>query len=479
MTMQIAGVNGIDIAYEVRGCGPPLVLVMGYRLSSAAWPTAFVDRLAREFTVLTLDNRGTGQSDKPVHGYALANMARDIHDLLDVLDLERVHLLGYSMGGAIAQEFTRQFPERVTSLILCATMCGGVEATYANARVVRVMRDLDGLSPEQVARQIWKVTYAPAYLAQNQGAAAAQMRREIALPTPLHAADLQFQAFAEFDGSKALNDIRCPALVLTGDLDELIPPQNSRLIAKRIPNARLIVLSDGGHRVLWERTEECMHHIVTFLASVDQEQAIAPVAQHLARADRSTSNPFASVFDMFTTWPLLLMSASSKSLTCVRRSIMAGSLSRYGDGKPVILATPQFGSDVMFLPLSAWLRAIGYRPVITRLTINLSGSARQEVHSKAICDVVERVGRKAVLITHYVGMAKALQTAESHDKWISDVIVLDAANRSTSNEPRTHFISTSWYMLDSILELSRILRGIGIELIGHPGAGVAPNDAEV
>ncbi|MGY4417786.1 pimeloyl-ACP methyl ester carboxylesterase [Bradyrhizobium sp. JR6.1] len=276
MTMQIAEANGIDIAYRVQGSGPPLVLVMGYRLSSAAWPAAFVDMLARQFTLVTFDNRGTGQSEKPVHGYALANMARDIHALLNILNLGRVHLLGYSMGGAIAQEFVRQFPERVRCLILCATMCGGVHATYANAPVVRVMRDLDGLSPEQVARQIWKVTYAPAYLTGNRDAATEQMRREIALPTPLHAADLQFQAFAEFDGSRALGDIRCPTLVLTGDLDQLIPPQNSLMMAKRIPKARLIVLPEGGHRVLWERTEECIHHIVAFLASIDDEEAITP-----------------------------------------------------------------------------------------------------------------------------------------------------------------------------------------------------------
>ncbi|WP_439399995.1 alpha/beta fold hydrolase (plasmid) [Bradyrhizobium sp. PMVTL-01] len=478
MTMQIAGVNGIDIAYQVQGSGPPLVLVMGYRLSSAAWPIAFLDTLARQFTVITLDNRGTGRSEKPVHGYALANMARDIHDLLDVLDIGRIHLMGYSMGGAIAQEFVSQFPERVTSLILCATMCGGVDATYADANVVRVMRDLDGLSPEQAARQIWKVTYAPAYLAQNQSAAVDQTRREIALPTPLHAADLQFQAFAEFDGSKSLKDIRCPTLVLTGGLDELIPPQNSRLMVNRIPNAKLIVVPDGGHRVLWESTEECIHHIVAFLASVDQGQATALAAQHHEHVGRAASNPFASVVDMFATWPLALTSASYKSLTSARQAIMAGSVSCYGDGKPVLLVTPQLGTDLMILPLSAWLRAIGYRPVITRLSVGFHRSAHERAASNAIRDVAERVGRKAVLITHSIDMAQALEIAKSHDKWISDVIVLDAAKRTIPNGPRTHFISRGWFTLQSILELPQMLRGIGIELIVRPLAGSAPNGVE-
>src|SRR5262249_15823819 len=235
MTAHFAGVNGVNIAYSVQGKGPPLVLVMGYRLNSSAWPATFIAQLARRFTVITLDNRGTGLSDKPVTGYAIANMARDISGLLDELGLAQVHMLGYSMGGAIAQELVRQFPDRVKGLILCATMAGGPSATYANASVVRVMRDLDGLTPEEAAGRIWSVTYARAYLTRHEKLAEEQMQREIALPTPLHAADLQFQAFAEFDSSRMLSAIRNPTLILTGDLDRLISPQNSRKMAGLIP----------------------------------------------------------------------------------------------------------------------------------------------------------------------------------------------------------------------------------------------------
>ena len=161
MTARLVAVNGVNIACAVQGKGPPLVLVMGYRLNSTAWPATFIAQLAQRFTVVTLDNRGTGLSDKPVTGYAIANMARDVRGLLDELQVEHVHMLGYSMGGAIAQEFVRQFPDRVKGLILCATMAGGPSATYAEPPVVRVMRDLDGLTPEQAARRIWSVTYAP------------------------------------------------------------------------------------------------------------------------------------------------------------------------------------------------------------------------------------------------------------------------------------------------------------------------------
>ncbi|MBV9395237.1 MAG: alpha/beta hydrolase, partial [Methylobacteriaceae bacterium] len=221
---RFAYVNGVNIAFNLQGEGPPLVLLMGYRLNSSAWPRELLDVLARHFTLVMIDNRGTGGSDKPVAGYSLANLARDACGVLDHLGIERAHMLGYSMGGAIAQEFVCQFPARVAGLVLCATMCGGPRAVYARLSVLRVMRELDGLRSEEIARRIWKVTYARRYLAENHEKAERQMLRETSSPTPLHAADLQFQAFSDFDCSLALPDVRAPTLVLTGDLDELIPP---------------------------------------------------------------------------------------------------------------------------------------------------------------------------------------------------------------------------------------------------------------
>jgi pimeloyl-ACP methyl ester carboxylesterase len=476
MTPQIAKVNGIDLAYQIQGSGPPLVLIMGYRLNSTAWPASFVETMARQFTVITIDNRGTGRSEKPVHGYALANMARDIGALLDELEITRVHLLGYSMGGAIAQEFVRQFPERVASLILCATMCGGPRATYANATVVRIMRDLDGLSPEQVARQIWKVTYAPDYLARNGKSAEEQMRREILLPTPLHAADLQFQAFAEFDGSKALADIRCPTLVLTGDLDQLIPPQNSSMMAKHIPGAELVIVTGAGHRVLWERAQECLHHITGFLAAAGQEPLITVRPEG---NQSSISSALSLTIATYMAWPFLLASAASETLAVARQSMMAGSLRRYGDGKPIILVAPPLGGDVMLLPLSVWLRAIGYRPFTTALPFDLDAKARQQSLSRLIRDTAQRLGRKTILFTHSISMAQVLKTAESHGEWISDVIVLDGPDRPHAQGPRTHVIPTGWFILQNITKLPAILRGIEVELIDGDHQKRTPANVEL
>jgi pimeloyl-ACP methyl ester carboxylesterase len=108
--MQYADVNGIRIAYGIRGSGPPLVLIMGYRLSSLAWPLDFIEALAERFTVVLFDNRGTGTSEKPTSGYEISNMARDVGGLLDHLEIGRANVLGYSMGGRSRRNSFASFP---------------------------------------------------------------------------------------------------------------------------------------------------------------------------------------------------------------------------------------------------------------------------------------------------------------------------------------------------------------------------------
>jgi pimeloyl-ACP methyl ester carboxylesterase len=148
---------------------------------------------------------------------------------------------------------------------LCATLCGGPRAVYARPAVLRIMHDLDGLDPAAASRRIWTVTYEPRYLAANAEAIERQMQRELETPTPLHAADLQFQALVDFDASGRLSSVRAPTLILTGDCDLLIPSHNSRILAELIPKARLSVLAGHAHRVIWEATAQCAGLIGDFL----------------------------------------------------------------------------------------------------------------------------------------------------------------------------------------------------------------------
>src|SRR5215212_6917743 len=264
--MAFLSANGVSLRYEVTGEGPPLCLIIGYRLHGAAWPDAFVESLARHFSVLTFDNRGTGQSDKPAFGYGLHTMATDVAGLLDGLGWTRAHVLGFSVGAAISQELAIRSPERVGRLVLFATFPGGLLGIPAPWPVLRRLFDVEGLPPEEAARQLWPVTYSAAYLAGHPNAVEAQMRREIAYPTPDHAARGQGAAIRAFSSGLRLSQIRAETLVATGSADQLVPPGNARILASRIPGSQLALLPGLGHRAIWEAPEDTAALVTGFLA---------------------------------------------------------------------------------------------------------------------------------------------------------------------------------------------------------------------
>jgi pimeloyl-ACP methyl ester carboxylesterase len=263
--MPFSNSNEVSLYYDVAGEGPALCLINGYRLSSEAWPSAFIARLSERCCVVSFDNRGTGRSDKPEAGYEFANMAKDVIGLLDDLGLPSVHLLGFSMGGAIAQEVAIRYADRIGRLILFSTFCGGIWAEPASYAVFKRLLVAENQTPEEAARQAWPVTYTPDYLAANAEAVEQQMRRELAHPTPMFVAGRQMEALRAFNSYRDLPRIGAPTLVATGTHDVLVKPQNAKILASRIPNARLEMLADLGHRAIWEAPEEIADLIGDFV----------------------------------------------------------------------------------------------------------------------------------------------------------------------------------------------------------------------
>ena len=122
--MPIARIRDIELYYEEHGQGPPLIMVLGLGQDIATWEFQIAE-LSRHLRLIVLDNRDSGQSSRCSVNYTTEVMARDILDLMEHLRIDRVHLLGTSMGGMIAQHVALMAPERLKSLILAGTTSWG------------------------------------------------------------------------------------------------------------------------------------------------------------------------------------------------------------------------------------------------------------------------------------------------------------------------------------------------------------------
>lgn len=119
--MPHARANGIDIYYELRGEGYPLVMIMGLSGNVDWWDRSLLSLLAEKFQLVMFDNRGAGRSEKLRAEYSIPLMTSDTVGLLRFLDIDRAHILGVSMGGKIAQQLALDYPEMVERLVLCCT----------------------------------------------------------------------------------------------------------------------------------------------------------------------------------------------------------------------------------------------------------------------------------------------------------------------------------------------------------------------
>ena len=267
--MPFADVNGLRLYYEWHGeeGGTPLVLVMGLGGDTTAWPFQLA-AFAPHYRVLVFDNRGAGQSDAPDVPYTTRDMARDLLGLLDELGVGRAHLLGLSLGGAIAQEAVLAAPERFASVQLHATWAGPhpyFQALVHAVRMARLQFDREGFYR---ALSVWLFT--PECFRSQPEMVEMVVQRAAHHPHPvgLHAYLRQTDAVLGHDTRDRLHRVRCPALVAVGSHDLITPPTLAEELASRISGARHVVLPDVGHGALWEAPEPFNHLCLDFLDGV-------------------------------------------------------------------------------------------------------------------------------------------------------------------------------------------------------------------
>jgi 3-oxoadipate enol-lactonase len=266
--MPSVDAGGTELYYERAGSGEPMLLIQGMSATHLAWGRPFLSRLESSFDCLIFDNRGMGRSGEAQLPFTVADMAGDVVALLDALELETAHVVGISMGGTIAQELALDHPQRIRTLTLGATWCGGPEGTLMAPEVLQLLGAAYASGdPEQVFRVMWEINLSPAFRA-DEARFAAFREMGSTLPAPRAVVMQQMRACAEHDTSGRLDRIELPTLVVHGTVDRLVDVSNGKQIARLIP-APIELLEDVGHLFWWEQPERS--------AELIREHALAAV----------------------------------------------------------------------------------------------------------------------------------------------------------------------------------------------------------
>lgn len=261
--MPEAKINNINIYYELRGEGEPLLLIAGLGGDHSSWLPA-ADGLSKNFRLVLFDNRGAGRSSVPEAPYPIREMADDALQLLDLLKIDSAHLIGHSMGGYIAQEFAINYPERVKKLVLEGT--APVSSTRNNLLFENFHRwRRDGMSLEDWFR-VWIFWLFSPSSFEEKDFVDTFLRESLAYPYLQTVPGFQGQvgAIASFDARGRLEKIGAETLVITGKEDILIKAGESELLLEGIAGSARLRL-ETAHCIHLEKPKIFIEGVEKFL----------------------------------------------------------------------------------------------------------------------------------------------------------------------------------------------------------------------
>ena len=277
--MTFADVNGIKISYEIQGEGDPVILVHGFGVKKEVWMCQY-GPLSDKFKVIRFDNRGAGESDHPDELFTMEMLADDIRGLMDALNLEKAHVVAWSLGGMFAQHFAIKYPERLNKLVLINTLPnwpGGDEAgikMYVDSQLASIKAYQE--DPINAFFERAPMGYSRKFKKEMQEDTKKKFHglfsvedyvqmKTTNIPTPK---DIENQANAlkYHDVIDKLHLIKSETLIITADKDRQTPMSRNQLIHEKIPNSKLVVIAGAGHDSPLEKAPEINKHIIDFLS---------------------------------------------------------------------------------------------------------------------------------------------------------------------------------------------------------------------
>jgi pimeloyl-ACP methyl ester carboxylesterase len=267
--MPKVNANDIQISYEIHGEGHPLLLIAGVGYGRWFWQKIVPD-LAEDYQVITFDNRGAGESDKPDGPYSVPMMAADTAGLLDALDIADAWVLGHSLGGFIAQELIISRPDLVSKLILASTNYGGMKVIPITPEALDVMTNREG-DPVELVRRGIEIACAPDFPEKHPEIVKELMDYRFTNPVPPEQYQAQvtagggMAALTEEQVEERMDAIQVPTLALFGEHDRVVPPGNAQLLADKIDDCEVKIIPGTGHIFPIEDPEATLQAIHNFL----------------------------------------------------------------------------------------------------------------------------------------------------------------------------------------------------------------------
>ena len=255
--MPLVRTNGINLYYEIRGSGDPLLLIMGITAPGSVWEkhAAYWEK---DFSCLTADNRGVGLSDKPAGPYTTEQMADDYAGLLDTLQIKKARVVGCSMGSTIAQQLAIRHPGKISSLVL---MCPWARCdNTAKAIFQHIMNCKARFRPEEFSLFIQLLIYSKSSWDNDKMFSEMEEDRKVSATAsehqPLHGLEGQAAACINHDVLNKLHQIQQPVLIIGGKEDVFTPLWMAEELAGAIPNAELHIYEGCGHAFHFEKIED-------------------------------------------------------------------------------------------------------------------------------------------------------------------------------------------------------------------------------
>ena len=277
-------VGDIDIGYKILGKGEPILLFNGASDSMDAWDPSFLTGISSNHTVIVFDQRGIGNSTVGSKPYTYPQLANDTAGLLDALKIPKADVMGYSLGGHIAQAFTISHPEKVNRLILVASSCGGKDSIPKPPEFKKLQADV-------VNKSLYNIPIIQELKALNAAALGSgwvKLHPE-SVDIPANTTSLQqlkpgltpeiankqknLGIWENTNWSGACDEeakLAKPTLVITGtDDNDYMPHGNALILASKIPGAWLVQIKDAGHAVMNQYPEEIGKIVNTFLSTTE------------------------------------------------------------------------------------------------------------------------------------------------------------------------------------------------------------------